>query len=91
MSGVRIESDSMGQIEVENNRYWGAQTQRSLQNFEIGEILFTRPFIRAYGILKLSCAWANGQLGVMDPEKSNLICKAAQEVIDGKLDDHFLW
>ena len=89
MSGVRIESDSMGQIEVENNRYWGAQTQRSLQNFEIGEILFTRPFIRAYGILKLSCAWANGQLGVMDPEKSNLICKAAQEVIDGKLDDHF--
>ena len=89
MSAVRIESDSMGQIEVANDRYWGAQTQRSLQNFEIGEIFFTRPFIRAYGVLKLSCAWANGQLGVMDPEKSDLVCRAAQEVIEGKLDDHF--
>ncbi len=89
MSCVRIESDSMGQIEVASDRYWGAQTQRSLQNFEIGEICFTRPFIRAYGILKFSCAWANGQLGTMDPEKSDLICKAAEEVIDGKLDDHF--
>ena len=89
MGEIRIESDSMGQIEVANDRYWGAQTQRSLQNFEIGEILFTRPFIRAYGILKLSCAWANGELGVMDPEKSDLICRAAQEVIEGKLDDHF--
>ncbi len=89
MAGIRIESDSMGQIEVASDRYWGAQTQRSLQNFEIGEILFTRPFIRAYGILKHSCAWANGQLGAMDSEKSDLICKAAQEVIDGKLDDHF--
>jgi len=85
----RIESDSMGEIEVASDRYWGAQTQRSLQNFEIGEIRFTRPFIRAYGILKYSCAWANGQLGVMDKEKSELICKSAQEVIDGKLDDHF--
>ncbi len=89
MAEVRIETDSMGQVEVQNDRYWGAQTQRSLQNFEIGEILFTRPFIRAYGILKHSCAWANGELGAMNPEKSELICKAAQEVIEGKLDEHF--
>lgn len=89
MSKVRIESDSMGQIEVASDRYWGAQTQRSIENFEIGDIRFTRPFIRAYGILKLSCAWANSQLGVLDSEKTALMLEAAEEVIEGKLDDHF--
>lgn len=89
MTAVRIESDSMGEIEVAKDRYWGAQTQRSLQNFEIGEIRFTRPFIRAYGILKYSCAWANGELGAINPEKTSLMLNAAQEVIAGKMDSHF--
>ncbi|MFT4704871.1 MAG: fumarate hydratase class II [Bradymonadia bacterium] len=86
---TRTESDSMGTIEVENDRYWGAQTQRSLQNFEIGEIRFTRPMIRAYGILKHAAATTNEALGALPADKGELIRRAAQEVIDGKLDDHF--
>lgn len=86
---TRTETDTMGAIEVPADRYWGAQTQRSFQNFEIGEIRFTRPMLRAFGILKYCAAEANHELGLLDDTKTKLICQAAQEVIDGKLDAHF--
>ena len=86
---TRIETDTMGEIPVAADRYWGAQTQRSLQNFEIGEIRFTRPVIRAFGILKRAAAEVNRDLGLLSEEKARGIAAAAQEVIDGKLDGHF--
>src|SRR5580658_9315424 len=89
MSSVRIESDSMGQIEVPSDKYWGAQTQRSLQNFKIGGHRFGRPVIRAFGIVKKAAALTNAQLGKLDAAKTALVVRAADEVIDGKLDAHF--
>jgi fumarate hydratase class II len=86
---TRIEKDTMGEIAVPADRYWGAQTQRSLQNFEIGEIRFTRPMIRAFGLLKRAAAEVNRDLGLLPPEKAALVTAAAQEVADGKLDLHF--
>ena len=86
---VRIESDSMGQIEVQADRYWGAQTQRSLQNFKIGGQRFGRPVIRAFGIVKKAAALTNQDLGKLDATKTGLIVRAADEVIEGKLDAHF--
>jgi len=89
MSTVRIESDSMGPIEVPADRYWGAQTQRSLQNFKIGGQRFGRPVIRAFGIVKKAAALTNRDLGKLDDAKTDLIVRAADEVVDGKLDAHF--
>ncbi len=91
MTEFRTETDSMGAIEVPADRYWGAQTQRSIENFPIGvdRFRFTRPIIRALGILKKGAAIANGELGQLPPEKVELISRAADEVIAGKLDDHF--
>ena len=89
MSNVRIESDSMGQIEVQADRYWGAQTQRSLQNFKIGGHRFGRPVIRAFGVVKKASALENEELGKLDATKTGLIVRAADEVIAGKLDEHF--
>jgi len=89
MSQVRIETDSMGQVEVESDKYWGAQTQRSLQNFKIGGHRFGRPVIRAFGIVKKAAALANNDLGKLDATKRDLIVRAADEVISGKLDAHF--
>ena len=86
---TRIEKDTMGEIPVAADRYWGAQTQRSLENFEIGEIRFTRPLIRAFGILKRAAAEVNRDLGLLPSEKAGWIAAAAQEVVDGKLDGHF--
>src|SRR5579859_5804612 len=86
---VRIESDSMGQIEVGADKYWGAQTQRSLQNFKIGGHRFGRPVIRAFGIVKKAAALANKDLGKLDAAKRDLIVRAADEVIAGTLDAHF--
>ncbi len=86
---TRMEKDTMGQIAVAADRYWGAQTQRSLRNFEIGEIRFTRPMIRAFGILKKAAADVNRELGLLPEEKARWIAAAAQEVIDGALDAHF--
>src|SRR6185437_8314736 len=79
----------MGKIEVDSSRYWGAQTQRSLQNFKIGGQKFPREFIKAFGILKKACTQVNNQLGLLDDEKTKNIIKAADEVIAGKLDDQF--
>ncbi|MGH7437193.1 MAG: lyase family protein, partial [Polyangiaceae bacterium] len=89
MSTTRLESDSMGQIEVPSDRYWGAQTQRSLQNFKIGGHRFGRPVIRAFGIVKKAAALTNHDLGKLDATKTDLIARAADEVIEGKLDAHF--
>jgi len=85
----RKEKDSNGTIEVESSRYWGAQTQRSLENFKIGSDHFPREMIRALGILKKGAAQANLELGKLSQEKAELIFKAADEVISGKLDEHF--
>ncbi|MDW8217567.1 MAG: class II fumarate hydratase [Acidobacteriota bacterium] len=87
----RIEKDTMGEIQVEASRYWGAQTQRSIQNFPIGVERFKMPrsIIRAMGILKKSAALANAELGELSREKADLIVQAAEEVIAGKLDEHF--
>jgi fumarate hydratase class II len=88
---VRIETDSMGAIEVAVDRYWGAQTERSRTNFPIGvaRFRFPRSIIRALGVLKKGAALANGELGELPKEKVVLIVRAADEVISGKLDDHF--
>ena len=88
---VRIEKDALGQVRVPADRLWGAQTQRSIENFPIGVDRFRwgRPVIRAFGILKKSAALANGELGELPAEKVALITRAAQEVIDGKLDGEF--
>ena len=89
MTDVRIESDTMGQIEVPADRYWGAQTQRSLQNFKIGGERMPRSIIRAMGIIKHASASANQQLGKLDPQIADAVRNAARQVIDGELDDHF--
>ncbi|TGM72194.1 class II fumarate hydratase [Leptospira mtsangambouensis] len=86
---TRIETDSMGEIAVENTRYWGAQTERSLHHFHIGNDRFPREMIRALGILKKCAALTNHGLGILSKEKTELIVKASEEVISGILDDHF--
>ncbi|MEZ4408195.1 MAG: class II fumarate hydratase [Polyangiales bacterium] len=89
MSPTRSETDSLGAVEVPSDRYWGAQTQRSLENFRIGGQRFTPPVIRAFGVVKKSAALANRDLGAMDADKADLIVRAADEVIAGALDEHF--
>jgi fumarate hydratase, class II len=89
MAGTRTETDTFGPIEVPNDRYWGAQTQRSLSNFKIGWEKQPKPMIKTLGVVKRAAAEANMELGRLDPAVANAIVAAAQEVIDGKLDDHF--
>lgn len=89
MPNTRLETDSMGAIEVPANHYWGAQTQRSLIHFAIGHDVMPPELIRAIGILKKSAALVNNQLGLLPDEKAKLIVQAAQEVIDGKLNTEF--
>jgi len=86
---TRMESDSMGQIEVPANVYWGAQTQRSLLHFNIGRDTMPPELIRAFGILKKACALVNLDLGKLSAEKAKLIVQAADEVIEGKRNDQF--
>ena len=86
---TRTETDSMGAVDVPADRYWGAQTARSLHHFPIGDDTMPVPLIRAIGILKEASAQVNADLGKMSPEKSALIIAAAREVSDGQLDDHF--
>ncbi|AKU95373.1 Fumarate hydratase class II [Labilithrix luteola] len=85
----RLESDSMGEIEVPADRYWGAQTQRSLQNFRIGGHRLPKAVIHAFGTVKKASAMVNRELGKLDAEREGLIVRAAEEVASGKLDDHF--
>src|SRR3954468_20908693 len=86
---TRIESDSMGEIEVPSNVYWGAQTQRSLLHFDIGLETMPPELIRAFAILKKAAALVNQELGKLPAEKAKLIVQAADEVISGKLNAQF--
>ena len=88
-NNTRIENDTMGTIEVPENKYYGAQSARSILNFAIGTETFTRPFIESFGILKKAAALANFDCNALDESKKNLIIQAADEVISGKLDTHF--
>ena len=86
----RIEHDTLGEVKVPADKYWGAQTQRSYNNFKIGEpASMPKEIIRAFGYLKKAAAMANYELGVLSKEKMELISKVADEIIDGKLDEHF--
>src|SRR5690606_36034874 len=91
MDKQRIERDSMGEIAVPAERLWGAQTQRSIENFPIGmsRFRFSRPVIRALGLVKQAAARANAELGELSAEQAERIATAAQEVVDGKLDAEF--
>ena len=89
MATTRTETDSFGPIEVAADRFWGAQTQRSLEHFRIGHERFPRVFLRAYGIVKQACALVNAELADLDPALATAIQQAAAEVARGELDDHF--
>ena len=89
MKGYRTEKDTLGSIEVEASRYWGAQTQRSLQNFPIGQERMPREVIHALGVVKKASASANHSLGFLETEITEAIVQACDEVIQGRLDDHF--
>jgi fumarate hydratase class II len=89
MTTMRTEKDTMGTIEVPGDRYWGAQTQRSLEHFRIGRDHFPREMIRALGILKKASALVNRELGLLPEDETRAIVQAAEEVIEGKLDTHF--
>ena len=86
---MRKETDSMGEIQVPADRYWGAQTQRSLIYFSIGKDLIPIETVYAMAIVKKAAAMANHKIGKLSKEKTALIVQAAEEVIEGKLDDHF--
>jgi len=89
LKSARTESDTFGPIDVPSDRYWGAQTQRSRQNFRIGTERMPQPVVRALGIVKLAAAETNQKLRLLDRRRGSAIARAAREVIDGKLDDHF--
>ena len=88
-NSTRSETDSFGPIEVPADRYWGAQTERSRRNFRIGQDRMPMPIVHALGIVKLAAAETNRELGLLDQRRARAIARAAREVIDGKLDDHF--
>lgn len=89
MTKTRIETDSMGEIPVAADKYWGAQTERSLHHFNIGSDIMPREVIHAFGILKKAAAMTNLELGKLPEDKAKLIIQAAEEVSSGKLDEHF--
>src|SRR3954466_2632672 len=86
---TRTETDTFGPIEVAPSRYWGAQAERSRGNFKIGWEKQPQPIVRALGIVKRAAAEVNAELGRLDPKLAQTIVSAAQEVIEGKLDEHF--
>lgn len=86
---TRTESDSMGKVEVPNDVYWGAQTQRSLHHFDIGHDIMPRELIKAFAILKKAAAMTNNEMGLMSAEIKDLIVAAADEILEGKMDDQF--
>src|SRR6056297_1568704 len=85
----RIEKDSMGEVKVPDNAYYGAQTQRSINNFRIGSEQIPREVVHAYGIIKKAAAVINYKLGLLDKKRKDYIVKAADEVINGELDGEF--
>ncbi|HZX13915.1 MAG TPA: lyase family protein, partial [Thermodesulfobacteriota bacterium] len=89
-NGFRIETDSMGEMMVPTSAYYGAQTARAIENFPISGIRKPRMFIKALGMIKLAAAEANMELALLNKKLGRAITKAVKEVIDGKLDDHFV-
>jgi fumarate hydratase, class II len=85
----RIEKDTMGEVRVASDRYWGAQTQRSLENFRIGDERMPLPVIRAFAVLKKASALTNAELGVLEQAKADMIAQVCDEIAAGELDDHF--
>src|SRR5205085_5882724 len=87
----RIEKDTMGEVKVPSHVYWGAQTQRSIENFKIAQDINRMPkeIIKAFAYLKKAAAMANNELGVLPDDKKQLIAQACEEILDGKLDDQF--
>jgi len=88
--GFRVEKDSMGEMKVPRQAYWGPETQRAYENFPVSGLLFPREFIKALGMIKAASAKSNVQLRLLNPKRGNAILRAAREVMDGKLDDHFV-
>ena len=88
-TSTRTETDAFGPIEVPGDRYWGAQTERSRQNFRIGDEQMPQPLVRAMAMVKKAAAQTNCELGRLDEALADAIATAADEIIDGKLDDHF--
>src|SRR3954466_16291027 len=86
---TRVEKDSMGEMAVPESALYGASTQRAVLNFPISGQRFSRPFIRALGLIKWAAAQANADLGLLDHHRSALLVQAAEEVVEGKLDEHF--
>lgn len=86
---ARVEKDTMGEVQVPGDKYWGAQTQRSLENFKIGDHLMPVPVIKAYGVIKKAAAIVNHELGVLPEEKKKIISDVCDEIIQGRLDDQF--
>ena len=89
MLKYRIEKDTMGTVNVPADRYWGAQTQRSKHNFKIGEPRMPIEIIRAFAILKKAAASTNHECGVLPKDKADVISQVCDEILSGKLDDHF--
>src|SRR5438105_15439672 len=89
-SAMRTERDSMGEMQVPADAYYGAQTGRAVENFPISDLRFSRRFIAAMGLIKWACADVNHRLRLLDDKKKSLIQQAAQEVMDGKLDAQFV-
>jgi len=90
MSEFRVEKDSMGEIKVPSNAYYGAQTQRAFENFQVSNLRFSREFIAALGLVKQMAAKVNADLGLLDSKVADAIAEAAGEVIDGKFDHDFV-
>ena len=88
-AAIRVETDSFGPIEVPADRYWGAQTQRSIENFRIGGERMPKPIVRAIGLVKMASAMVNKEMGLIDGKLADAIAAAAKEVADGKLNEHF--
>jgi fumarate hydratase class II len=90
VSDYRLEKDSMGEMRVPVNAYWGASTQRAVENFPVSGLRFPRRFIEALGVIKWAAASANAELGHLEPKTADAIKAVAEEVIDGRLDDQFV-
>src|SRR3954453_424109 len=90
VSTFRTERDSMGEMQVPAEAYYGAQTARAVENFPISDLRFSRRFVAAMGLIKFACAEVNLKLGLIDQQREELIKRSVQEVIEGKLDDQFV-
>ena len=89
MNEYRIEKDSLGEVKVPKDAYWGAQTQRAIENFPVSGMVFPEVFIRAMGLIKHACAGVNSDIGLLDPEIADAVIHACDEIMEGKFNDQF--